>query len=131
MTHISESEFMTVVSEFLYHWFTLAAVEVEPTLPSERRPDAVVDPPERQANAGCPFDKVVCYAVEVENEPAATYESIGQAQGYANELRDKRGGFWRPVVIIPKHEDEDPSVPYLTKGVDYIPLSPEWERPAP
>jgi hypothetical protein len=118
MTHISESEFGETVRAWLTHHYAEEDVDEEVVLPSGRRADFVVETPIGRS-----------LAVEVENSRWATYEAVGQALAYQNELCDRRGKPYAAVVIVPTHAVEELGAGYLTQEVEFVEVSPTWSPP--
>jgi hypothetical protein len=119
MTHESEDDFTEVVERWLTYHYGEDNVAREVTLPTRRRPDYVVETPVGKS-----------LAVEVENEARLTYESVGQALAYANELGDVRGDEYVPVVVLPTHAVRGAGNEYLAREVEVVVLEVDWSPPA-
>jgi hypothetical protein len=123
MTHEKELTFTEVVARWLkYHYgaHNVEGDEKQVVLPkTSRRPDYVVETPIGKS-----------LAVEVENERVITYESVGQARAYANELSDVRDGEYMPVVIVPSHGGRGRGTDYLSREVEARYVDEDWELPA-
>jgi len=118
MTHIPEDEFAVTVRAWLEYHYAAEMVESEVVLPSARRADFVVETPVGNS-----------LAIEIENERRGTYESVGQALAYANELTDRRRDTYLPVVVVPRHGLRALDMDYLTREVEFVRLSSTWSPP--
>lgn len=122
MTHISEKEFMERVKWWLAYRFSREHVEYHPRVESEYRPGKEYVIPD--AVVRTPFGR---YVIEVENEGFLTYEAVGQALSYAQELAMIEDQPFGAVVIVPEHEFKQEN-PLLKEYVTYIQLKVKHER---